>query len=120
MKNKIKLSLIFTGGLLVGALSTFLILGQVSYLQYRDYFLMAAREQIFVAWELRGNRERDLQGRVEGNLPHLVLALHNDKRVKSAPEAQSVLREVREFYEMNSLPIPAEISAILSNVPRSH
>ena len=120
MKNKIKFSLIFIGGLLIGALSIFLILGQVSYLQCKDYFLMAAREQIFVAWELRGNRERDLQGRVEANLPHLVLALHNDKRVKSAPEAQSVLREIREFYEMNSLPIPEEISAILSNVPRSH
>jgi hypothetical protein len=120
MKNKIRLSLVFTGGLLIGALSTFLLLGQVSYLQYRDYFLMTAREQIFVAWELRGNRERALQGRVESNLPHLVLALQNDKRVKSAPEAQSVLREVREFYEMNSLPIPAEISAILSNVPRNH
>lgn len=120
MKNKIKVSLVFTGGLLVGALSTFIILGQVSYLQYRDYFMMSAREQIFTASELRANRERDLQDRVEANLPRLVLALHNDKRVKSAPGAQSVLREVRDFYEMNSLPIPAEISGILSDVPRNH
>ena len=119
MKNKIKVSLVFAGGLLAGALSTFLILGQVSYLQYRDYFMMGAREQIFIARELRGNRERDLQNRIEANLPQLVLALHDDNRIKSAPGAQSVLRDIRDFYEMNSLPVPGEISAILSNVPRS-
>jgi hypothetical protein len=119
MKNKIKVLLVFTGGLLVGVLSTLIILGQISYLQYRDYFMMAAREQIFIARELRANRERDLQERVEANLPQMVLALHNDKRVKSAPGARSVLREVKDFYEMNSLPIPVEISGILSDVPRN-
>lgn len=120
MKNKIKISLVFGGGVIAGALSTFLILGQVNYLQYRDYFMMGAREQIFIAWELRGNRERDLQQRVEANLPQLVLTLHNDKRFKNAPGSQSVLRNVRDFYEINSLPIPGEISPILSNVPRDH
>jgi hypothetical protein len=120
VKNKIKVSLVFAGGLLVGVLSTFIILGQLSQLRYADFFVMGAREQVFIATELRANRERELQHRAEANLPTLVLSIHNDRNLKAASGAQSVLRSVRDFYEMNSLPIPAEISGILSNVPRSH
>lgn len=120
MKNKIKASLLFVGGLLVGALSTFIILGQISYLQYRDYFMMSAREQTSIASELRANRQRELQNRAEANLPSIVLAIHNNRKLQSASGAQSVLRGIRNFYEMNSLAIPSEISVILSDVPRDH
>ncbi|MBC8029553.1 MAG: hypothetical protein H7Z16_05525 [Pyrinomonadaceae bacterium] len=120
MKSKITASLIFVGGLLVGALSTFMILGQVSHLQYRDYFMMTAREQTFIAWELRANRQRELQNRVEANLPAIVRAIQNDGKLQSASDSQSVLKGIRDFYEMNSLPIPSEISVILSGVPPSH
>lgn len=120
MTDKIKVSLIFSGGLVVGALATFIILGQLSYLRYADFFVMSAREQVFIASELRANRERELQNRAEANLPTLVLAIHNDRKLKSASGAQSVLRSVRDYYEMNSLPIPTEISGILSEVPRDH
>ena len=120
MKNKIKVSLIFVGGLLVGASLTFLVLGQISYLEYRDYFMMAAREQTFIASELRANRQRELQDRTEANLPQIVISIHNDRKLRSASGAQTVLRGIRDFYEMNSLPIPSNISGILSEVPRDH
>ena len=120
MKNKINASLVFAGGLVVGALATFIILGQLSYLRYADFFVTSAREQVFIASELRANRERELQHRAEANLPTLVLSIHNDRKLQSASGAQSVLRSVRDFYEVNSLPIPAEISGILSNMPRDH
>ena len=117
MKNKIKLSLVFAGGLILGALSTFIILGQISYLGYRDYFMMSAREQTFIASELRANRQRELQDRAEANLPDIVLAIHKDKKLRTASGAGSVLREIRGFYERNSLAIPGEISGILGDVP---
>ena len=119
MQNKIKVSLTFVVGLLVGALSTFIILGQISYLQYRDYFMMSAREQTFIASELRANRQRELRDRAEANLPGIVLAINNDRKLQSASGAQSVVREIRDFYERNSLPVPAEISGVLSDVPRN-
>jgi hypothetical protein len=120
MKNKIKVSLIFVAGLLVGALATFIILGQISYLQYRDYVMKSAREQTFIASQLRANRQRELGASAEANLPAIVLAIHNDRKLQAASDAPLVLKEIRDFYEMNSLLIPGEISGILSNVPRDH
>ena len=114
--NKLKFTLVFAGGLLAGAVTTFLILGQMSLIDYRDYFLMSAREQVFIASELRANRERDLQSRVEANLPAIVLAIHNDKRLRNAADAPSVLRQFKNFYELNSIPVPAEISGILNEI----
>ena len=99
---------------------TFVILGQISYLQYRDYVMMSAREQVFIASELRAHRERELQDRAEANLPQIVLAIHNNKRLQKAAGAPSVMRSVKDFYELNSLPVPSEISGILSEVPRDH
>jgi hypothetical protein len=81
---------------------------------------MSAREQVFIASELRANRARELQSRAEANLPTLVLSIHNNRKLQNAPGAQSVLRSVRDFYEINSLATPAETSGILSNGPRDH
>jgi hypothetical protein len=80
----------------------------------------SAREQVFIASELRANRERELQNRVEANLPEIVLTIHSDNKLRKAAAAPSVLRQVRDFYELNSLPIPSEISGILNEVPRTH
>ncbi|MEK6284044.1 MAG: hypothetical protein AABN95_27205 [Acidobacteriota bacterium] len=118
MKTQIKVALIFVGGLLVGALSTFIIMGQLNYLTYQDFYMMSAREQTHIAWELRTNRQSELQKRAEANLPGIVLAIHNDRRLRSADEAQLVLRGIKDYYEMNSLSTPSEISVILSEVPR--
>jgi hypothetical protein len=114
-----KLALTFIGGLLVGAVAAFIILGQIT-LQYDDYFMKGARDQVFIASELRANRERELQNRVEANLPEIVLTIHNDSQLRKAADAPSVMRQIKDFYESNSLPVPSEISGILSEVPRNH
>ena len=116
---KKKFTLIFIGGLLVGAVCMFITLGTISYLDYRDYYMKAASEQVFIASQLRANRERELQSRAEANLPGIVLAIHNDKKLRNAADAPFVLRQIRDFYELNSIPAPSEISGILSEVPRN-
>ena len=114
-----KFALTFTGGLLVGAVATFIILGQITF-QYRDHYMNVAHEQVFLASELRAKRERELQNRIEAGLPEIVLTIHNDSQLRKAAGAPSVLRNIRDFYELNSLPVPSEISGILNEVPRSH
>ena len=114
-----KFALTFIGGLLVGAVATFIILSQIT-LQYRDFYMQVAREQVFIASELRAKRERELQNRIETNLPEIVLTIHNDKQLRKATDAPFVLRQIKDFYELNSLPVPSEISGILNEVPRNH
>ena len=114
-----KFALTFIGGLVVGAVATFIILGQIT-LQYDYYFMNGAREQVFIASELRAKRERELQNRVEANLPEIVLTIHNDSKLRKAADAPFVLRQIKEFYELNSLPVPSEISGILNEAPRNH
>ena len=114
-----KFALTFIGGLLVGAVAAFIILGQITF-QYRDYYMNDAREQVFIASELRARRERELQNRVEANLPEIVLTIHNDSQLRKATDAPFVLRQIKDFYELNSLPVPSEISGILNEVPRTH
>lgn len=120
LKKAIKVSLVFVCGLVAGALLTFVILGQINYLQYRDYYMRAAMEQVFVASELRAHRKEELQKRAEANLPQIVLMIHNDKKLQKAIDAPSVMRSVRDFYELNQIPVPAEISEILKSLPRDH
>jgi hypothetical protein len=121
MNKLMKFTLVFIGGLLAGAVSTFIILGQMNVLEYRDYVLKSAREQVFIASQLRANRERDLQSRAEANLPSIVLTIHNDKKLRNAADAPFVLRQVKDFYELNSIPVPAEIAGILDEIPpRNH
>lgn len=114
-----KFALTFISGLLVGAVATFVILGNIT-LQRDFYFMNGAREQVFIASELRAKRERELQTRVEANLPEIVLAIHHDSRLRKADDARSVLLQIKDFYELNSLPVPSEISGILNEVPRKH
>ena len=121
MKKWIRMSLVFVGGLVAGGVLTFIILGQISYLQYRDYVMMAAREQVFIATELRAHRDAELQSRAEANLPQIVLAIHNDKKLQKAAQAPLVMRSIRDFYELNGVTVPAEISSIISALPpRDH
>ena len=114
-----KFALTFIGGLLVGAVAGAVILSQIT-LQWDDFYMQGASEQVFLASELRAKRERELQQRIEAGLPEIVLAIHNDSQLRKAAAAPSVLRQIRDFYELNSLPVPAEISGILNEVPRNH
>jgi hypothetical protein len=118
MKNSIKLTLLFAGGLIVGAVATFVILGQMSLMDYRNYYLSAAREQVLIASELRAKREQALQSRAEANLPEIVLAISRDERLQKTADAPVVLRQIRDFYAANSIPVPAEISSVLKDLPR--
>jgi carbon starvation protein CstA len=117
MKKWIKVSMVFLGGLIAGGVLTFIILGQISYLQYRDYVMMAAREQVFIASELRAHRELELQNRAEANLPQIVLTIHNDQKLQKATQAPLVMRSIRDFYELNGVPVPKEIAGIISTLP---
>ncbi|HKP81711.1 MAG TPA: hypothetical protein VJT69_06825 [Pyrinomonadaceae bacterium] len=114
-----KFALTFIGGLLIGAVATFIVLGQITF-QYRDYYMNAAHEQVFIASELRAKREHELQNRIEAGLPEIVLTIHNNSQLRKSAGAPSVLRNIRDFYEVNALPIPSEISGILNDVPRNH
>ena len=114
-----RFALTFIGGLLVGAVAASIILSQIT-LQYRDFYMQVAREQVFVASELRAKRERELQNRIETGLPEIVLTIHNDKHLRKATDAPFVLRQIKDFYELNSLPVPSEISGILNEVPHNH
>ena len=117
MNKLMKFTLVFIGGLVAGAVATFIVLGQMNVMESWDYVLKSAREQVFIASQLRANRERDLQSRAEANLPAIVLTIHNDKRLRNTADAPFVLRQVKDFYELNSLPVPAEISGILNELP---
>src|SRR6266498_3686668 len=48
-------AVLFISWFLVGAVSAFLILGQLCYLRYADAFVMSAGEPVFIASELRAN-----------------------------------------------------------------
>jgi hypothetical protein len=121
MNKLMKFTLVFIGGLVAGAVAAFIILGQINKIESRDYVLKSASEQVFIASQLRANRVRDLQSRAEANLPAIVLAIHNDKKLRNAAEAPFVLRQVKDFYELNSIPVPTEIAGILNEIPsRNH
>ena len=78
-------------------------------------------EQAFIATELRTQRQDDLQRRAEANLIPAVLAIHQHKELQSVPESQSALLAVKDFYEMNAVPVPQEIAGILNQFPaRTH
>jgi hypothetical protein len=117
MKSKAKLLAIFTAGLLVGAVAMFLVMGKLNQKQFAEHYAMSLIEQASLGTELRANRQEEVSKRIEANLPSGVLAIHRNKWLQSAPHAQSALRRVKDFYEMNSLPVPEHIAGILNNLP---
>ena len=74
-------------------------------------------EQAFIASELRTARHEDLQRRAEANLVPAVLAIHQNQHLQSVPESETALRAVKDFYEINRVPVPSEISEILGAIP---
>ncbi len=116
MKSKAKVLAIFTVGLLVGALPMFLVMGKINQRQFAEHHAMSLIEQASLGTELRANRQVEVSKRIEANLPSGVLAIHQNKWLQSAPHAQAALRRVKDFYEMNSLPVPEDISDILNNL----
>jgi hypothetical protein len=117
MKSKAKVFAIFTSGLLIGALAMFLVIGKLNQKQMAEYYAMSLIEQASLGTELRAHRQEEVSKRIEANLPSGVLAIHRNKWLQSAPHAQSALRRVKDFYQMNSLAIPEDITSILNSLP---
>lgn len=120
MKNRVKQVLIFLGGLFVGALVIFIIMGRLNQQQYANSYTLGVMEKAFEATELRAHRHDELAKRIEATLPDGVLAIHRRKEFQNAPYGMSALRSVKHFYDVNSLPIPPEISDVLNSVPSIH
>jgi hypothetical protein len=116
MRNNVKISAMFVVGLLIGALVTFTIIGKANQRLWARCVATGVMEQAFIATELRNRRQDDLQRRAEANLPPAVLAIHEHKELQSVPESQTALRAVKDFYDMNSVPVPSEIATILNDV----
>ena len=120
MRNKAKAGLLFMVGLLVGAFASFIIFGKMNQRLYARSYALSVMEQAFLATELRAHRQDELQKRIEANLPSAVLAIHQHKDLQSVPESQSALRSVKDFYEMNAVPVPKEIASILNDLSSKH
>ena len=120
MKIRVKQILIFLGGLFVGSMLIFFIMGRVSQQQYANSYTLSVMEKAFEATELRAHRQDELAKRIEAMLPEGVLAIHRRKDFQNAPYGMPAWRSVKHFYEVNSLPIPPEISDILNSVPSNH
>ena len=121
MMKKITMGLMFVAGLLLGTLVTFIIAGKTNQRLWARCVATGVMEQAFIATELRTQRQDDLQRRAEANLVPAVLAIHQHQELQSVPESQSALRAVKDFYEMNAVPIPKEIAGILNEFPsRAH
>ena len=116
MRSKAKMVAIFIAGLLIGAVVTFVLAGKANQRLWARCVATGVMEQAFIATELRTHREDDLQLRAEANLPPAVLAIHQHKELQTVPESQAALRAVRDFYELNSVPVPTEIAGILNGL----
>ncbi len=120
MKSRVKQVLIFLGGLFVGALVVFMIMGRVNQQQYANSYTLSVMEKAFEATELRAHRQDELGKRIEAMLPAGVLAINQHKEFQNAPYGITALRTVKNFYDVNSLPLPPEISDILNSIPSNH
>ncbi len=121
MINKLKVPLVFIAGLILGVIVTFVIAGKANQRLWARCVSTGVMEQAFIATELRTHRQDDLLQRAEANLVPAVLAIHQHKELRSVPESDSALRAVKDFYEMNGVPIPQDIAGILNELPaRAH
>src|SRR6266446_1162970 len=64
MKNRFKQVLIFLGGLFVGGLVVFIIMGRVNQQQYANSYTLSVMEKAFEATDLRAHRQDELFGKV--------------------------------------------------------
>jgi hypothetical protein len=117
MNSKVKAFLIFVVGLVVGSIATFIVIGKITQRQFALQYSTDVIEQAVLAIELRANKQEELAKRIETRLPSYVLAIHQNPELRDAPNAQLALWRVKEFYIVNSIAVPDEISGILNNLP---
>ncbi len=117
MNSKLKMLLIFTGGLLFGAFTTFIITGKINQNLFANFYTIGVFEQLNTAQKLRENKQKELSENIENRLPGYVLAIHQNEILQDSDDSKEVLWHIKSFYERNSIPVPAEISEILNNLP---
>ena len=117
MNGKANVFLIFVVGLVLGSVATFIIVGKITQRQFAVQYSTDLIEQAVLAGELRANKQEEIAKRIETRLPSYVLAIHQNKELRDAPNAQQALWRVKEFYVVNSLVVPNEISGILNELP---
>lgn len=117
MNGKLKTPLIFIAGLIFGSVATFIVIGKITQRQFAIQYSTDVIEQAVLAIELRANKQGEIARRIETRLPGYVLAIHQNKELQDAPNAQYALWRVKEFYTVNSIAVPDEISGILNNLP---
>lgn len=100
-----------------GSLATFLIIGKITQRQFAIQYSIDVIEQAVPAIELRANKQEEIAKRIETRLPSYVLAIHQNKELRDAPNAQQALWRVKEFYTISSLTMPIEIAGILNDLP---
>jgi hypothetical protein len=117
MNSKVKAFLIFVVGLSLGSVATFIVIGKITQLQFALQYSTDVIEQAVLAIELRANKHEEIAKRIETRLPSYVLAIHQNKELRDAPNARQALWRVKEFYTVNSIAVPNEISGILKELP---
>ena len=117
MNGTVKASLIFIVGLVVGSVVTFIVIGKITQRQFAVQYSTGVIEQAVLAIELRANKQEEIARRIETRLPGYVLAIHQNKELRDAPNAQQALWRIKEFYAVNSIAVPNEISGILNDLP---
>jgi hypothetical protein len=93
-------------------------MGKINQRQSAEHYAMSVIEQASLCTELRASRQEEVAKRIEASLPSYVLAIHQNAELQNAPHSQVALQRVRDFYEMNSLPIPEKILGILNDLPK--
>jgi len=117
MSGKVKALLIFVAGAVLGSVTTFVAIGKITQRQFGVRYSTEVIEQALLAMELHANRQEEVSKRIEARLPSYVLAVHRNKELRDAPNAQTALWRVKEFYAVNSIPVPDEVSGILNDLP---
>jgi hypothetical protein len=117
MNGKVKASLTFIGGLVFGSVVTFIVIGKITQRQFAIQYSTEVIEQAVLAIELRANKQEEIARRIETRLPSYVLAIHQNKELREAPNARQALWRIKEFYTVNSITVPNEILGILNDLP---
>lgn len=119
MRNVIKISLIFTLGLILGCIITTVIFAKINQQNFADDYSRDVLEQANLAKILHLNKQEELLKNIEAKLPVYVLAIHENPDFLHSSDSEFALQTVRDFYECSKKEIPQEIAKILAELPPS-
>jgi hypothetical protein len=117
MNSKDKAVLIFVVCIKFGSAATFTVIGEITQPQFATQYSSDVTEQAILAIELRTHQNEEIAKRIETHSPSYILDIHQNKELRDAPNAQPALWWIEEFYTLNSIIVPGEISSILNDLP---